>query len=283
VNHAYFHIRAGDLVVADSLLRLAERTVTGDERNDAIWWRVVTLRFAGRPRAAAVLAARYPPPRGNEVDGPGLSRTPVGASLFEAGELVAAGRVLDSAGMHSPAFWRRRPGLAARQRAWGLTQRATVAAAEGDTAALRRLTDSIAQYAQRSAFGRDQKLPTYVRGLALERAGRLTEAADSFRAAMFSPTEGYTRVNYEFARTLLALGRPREGIPWLQSALRGGLEASNYFLTRTEVHELLAQCFAAAGLADSARAHATWVARAWVNAEPEFASRRAVMERLATR
>jgi hypothetical protein len=61
------------------------------------------------------------------------------------------------------------------------------------------------------------------------------------------------------------------------------MEASNYFLTRTDVHELLAQCFASAGMTDSARVHAAEVTRAWQHAEPEFATRRAAMERLAAR
>ena len=203
-------------------------------------------------------------------------------SFLEAGDLAAAARTFDSAGVHSAAYRREHPGLAARHRAWGLAQRATVAAAQNDVPALRLLAESIQVEAAQSAYGRDHTLPTYVRGLILARTGQRRAAADSLRAAIFSPTEGYTRVSSELARILLVQGRPGEAIPWLQSALRGGIEASNYYLTQTDLHELLAQCFAAAGMADSARAHAAWVTRAWERAEPEFAARKQLMERLAT-
>ncbi|HEY6853219.1 MAG TPA: hypothetical protein VI139_03145, partial [Gemmatimonadales bacterium] len=152
-------------------------------------------------------------------------------------------------------------------------QRATVAAAANDTVALRALVESVTVHARASAFGRDRRLPAYAWGLLLEHSGHLEAAADSFRAAVFSLNEGYTRVNLELARTLLALGRAPEAVPWLQAVLRGGIESSNYFLTRTDAHELLARSFAAAGRPDSARAHYAWVARAWAHAEPEFAGR----------
>jgi tetratricopeptide (TPR) repeat protein len=283
VDRAYFRVRAGDVGGADSLLETAERSGPRELRFDAAWWRVVALRYAGRPHAATLVAPRSVPPNGREGRAPAFSGIALGQSLFEAGDLGAAGRVFDSAGMHSPEFQHTKPGLAARHRAWGLTQRATVAAAQGDLPLLRQLEESVTVHARASGFGRDHSLPTYVRGLILEREGRLAEAADTLRAAVFSRTDGYTRTNYELARTLLALGRPREAIPWLQSALRGGMEASNYYLTRTEIHELLAQCFAAAGQPDSAFAQATMVLRAWNNAEPEFSARREAMARLAAR
>jgi hypothetical protein len=158
-----------------------------------------------------------------------------------------------------------------------------VAAAAGDTALIRLLAESISVHARGSAFGRDWKLPAYAHGLYLARTGRLAEAADSFRAGISSPTEGYTRVNLELARTLLALGRPREAIGWMQAVLRGGMEASNYFLTRTDAHETLAQAFAAAGQVDSARAHYAWVVHAWADAEPLARARRDAAARYLAR
>lgn len=280
-DRAYFLLRGGDPPAAESLLALAEHTADPDEREEAAWWRVLALRYGGRPRAAAREAARLIAPHEREGTAPSLSGLPVGQALFEAGDLSAAARIFDSAGVHTAAFRRASPGLAARHRAWGLAQRATVAAAQDDLSTLRVLAESVAFEARRSGYGRDHHLPAYVQGLILEHAGRLREAADSFRAAVFSPTEGYTRVNYELARVLLARHRPLDAVPWLQAALRGGLEASNYYLTQTDVHELLARCFAAAGLPDSARVHAAWVVRVWAHAEPEFAARRLAMERLA--
>ena len=164
--------------------------------------------------------------------------------------------------------------MTGRRRAWAFTQRANVAAAVADTAALRLLADSVAAAARGSAFGRDHRLPAYVHGLLLVQQGHLAPAADSFRAAVYSPTQGYTRINAALARTLIALGRPREAIYWMQAALRGGMEASNYYLTRTDAHEVLAQTFAAAGQVDSARAQFALVVHAWADAEPLFRARR---------
>ena len=281
IDTAYYLIRIGSPDSAAAVLRRAEVRGTRINGDEPAWWRVIALRYAGRPRAALADARQVLGMDGSGPEGVSLAGTPLAEALFEAGDLRAAARIFDSAGVHSAAFRRESPGISARHRAWGLTQRATVAAAENDLPVLRVLADSIATDASRSALGRDRLLPTYVHGLILEHSGHLSAAADSFRTAISSPSDGYTRVNYELARTLLTLGRPREAIPWMQSALRGGLEASNYFLTRTEVQELLARCFGAAGMADSARTHAAWVVRAWEHAEPEFAARKQVMERLA--
>ena len=281
VDQGYFLGRGGDFARADSVLALGEREGTRDLRYDSEWWRIIMLRNAGRPHAAAVVATRAVPLSWREDGAPVLTATPLAQALFEAGDLGRAGKLFDSAGIHSSAFQDAHPGLAARHRAWGLTQRANVAAAQNDLPLLRQLEESVTVHARASGFGRDHILPTYVRGLILEHEGHRAEAADTLRAAVFSPTDGYTRVNYELARTLLALGRPQEAIPWLQSALRGGMEASSYFLTRTDIHELLAQCFAAAGRPDSARVHAAWVTRAWRDPEPEFVARKHAMEQLA--
>jgi len=273
LDQAYFLVRAGDYAAADRLLAAGEHLGSGPDRQNSLWWRIISLRAQGRPLAAVPVARTFLALASRDSD-VALAGVPLASALFEAGNLTAAARVFDSAGVHPPAFHRDHPGLAARHRAWGLTQRATVAAAAGDTTKLRVLAESIAVDARASAFGRDWTLPAYVHGLYLAHTGRLAQAADSFRAAILSPTEGYTRINLELARTLVALGRPREAIGWMQAALRGGMEASNYFLTRTDAHEALAQAFAAAAQVDSARAHYAWVIRAWSNAEPPARARR---------
>jgi hypothetical protein len=85
---------------------------------------------------------------------------------------------------------------------------------------------------------------------------------------MVSPTNGYTRINYELGKSLLSLGRPQEAIPVLRGPLRGGFEGSGLYLSQTETHELLARAFDAAGQRDSAAAHYTLVERAWRGADP---------------
>ena len=59
----------------------------------------------------------------------------------------------------------------------------------------------------------------------------------------------------------------------MQPAFRGSLEAANLYITRTELHELLAQAFDAAGERDSATAHWRAVESAWRNADPQFRTR----------
>src|SRR4029079_3189611 len=111
-------------------------------------------------------------------------------------------------------------------------------AAAGDTAAVRALADSVERWGAGSAYGRDRKAHHYLRGLVLAAADRHEDAVREFRAAMHSPSLGFTRVNYELARSLLRLGRPAEAIATLQSALRGELYASCMYVTRSELHEL---------------------------------------------
>ena len=81
---------------------------------------------------------------------------------------------------------------------------------------------------------------------------------------------------------LLSLDRPREAVGTLQPALRGELQASNLYVTRTDLHELLGEASQAAGQPDSAVAHYERVLDAWRNADPPFAARRdSVRARLA--
>ncbi|CAN5680164.1 hypothetical protein BH23GEM3_BH23GEM3_06940 [soil metagenome] len=71
----------------------------------------------------------------------------------------------------------------------------------------------------------------------------------------------------------MRLGRPAEAVAILRPALRGGLEASNLYVTHTELHEALGRAFAAAGQPDSAAIHYRWVERAWADADPAFRAR----------
>jgi len=108
----------------------------------------------------------------------------------------------------------------------------------------------------------------FVRGLLHSRAHQDEAAFREFRAAISSPAFGYTRINYEIGETALTLKRPREAIPLLQAALRGGIEGAGFYITRTELHEMLARLFDANQQRDSAAVHYAVVERAWRSADP---------------
>jgi predicted Zn-dependent protease len=147
-------------------------------------------------------------------------------------------------------------------------------AAAGDTLAVRALADTAERWGSESAYGRDRRASHYLRGMGLIASGRDADAAREFAAAISSPSLGFTRVNYELGKVLLRLRRPAEAIAALQPALRGEIDASNLYVTRTELHEVLARAFDAAGQRDSASAHYRAVVRAWRRADAPFHARR---------
>jgi tetratricopeptide (TPR) repeat protein len=165
------------------------------------------------------------------------------------------------------------PSQLARQRAWAFTHAANALAELGDTAALRAHTDSVRLDGARSGLGRDARLHYHIDGLRRRVAGDYAGAATSFRQAIYSPNLGYTRTNLELGRALVRVGRASEAVGTLQSALRGYSDGSNLYANRTELHEALADAWAAAGGADSARAHYRIVADAWANGDPPFKAR----------
>jgi DNA-binding SARP family transcriptional activator/TolB-like protein len=169
---------------------------------------------------------------------------------------------------------RRSPGVMARRRAWTGALKGMALAAAGDTLGVRALADSVERWGNASAFGRDRQVHHYLRGLVLAASGRHEDAVRAYREAVYSPTLGFTRVNYEMARSLLQLNRPAEAVAILQPALRGEIDASNLYITRTELHELLGESFARAGQPDSAAAHYRAVVKAWQRADPAFHARR---------
>jgi DNA-binding SARP family transcriptional activator len=191
---------------------------------------------------------------------------------FERGEAREAARVFGTLWLTDTV--RRPPGVTARRRAWSGTLKGMALAAAGDTAGVRALADSVERWGNGSAFGRDRRTHHYLRGLVLAAAGRHEEAVRVYRQAVYSPTLGFTRVNYEMARSLLQLSRPAEAVAILQPALQGEIDASNLYITRPELHELLAESFARAGERDSAAAHYRAVIKAWQRADPAFHSRR---------
>jgi DNA-binding SARP family transcriptional activator len=253
-------IRSGDFARADEALRRLMRTGSQPMRADAAWLLVISLRAQGRLVEALGVARNVP------------LFPATGTVLLESGRALEAAALFERQ-LHTavaPEF----PGHIARHEAWQLTHVATCLAAVGDTVRLAALADSVEHQGSRSGFGRDPRLHHYIRGLLWKARGNLARAAESFRASVWSWSDGYTRANYELASALLSLHRPREAIYPLEAALRGDLESSNLYITRTELHELLARAFEAAGAPDSAVTQYQMVAAAWSHADPAFRARR---------
>ncbi len=242
------------------------------------WNLLIALRNEGRLREATQfqhtgVLAGFPKPGVERSGGDPFNE---GILALERGDPRTAATVFGDLRRADLSWWM--PGVQARHMTWNGTLRGMALAAAGDTAAVRALADSVEASGRRSAYGRDRKAHHYLRGLVLASAGRHEDAANEFRAAIHSPTLGFTRVNYELARCLLSLDRAPEAIAALQPALRGEVDASNLYITRTDLHELLAQAFDRAGQADSASAHYRAVVKAWRHADPIFATRRARAE-----
>jgi tetratricopeptide (TPR) repeat protein len=166
-------------------------------------------------------------------------------------------------------------------RAWYLTHVADALASGGDTTRLAVLADSIEHLGKRSAYGRDRLLFHHVRGLLLAARGDDDDAAAEFRAAMVSKSQGYTRTNFQLAKVLLRLGRPDEAVAQLLPVFEAPIDASNYYLNRTDVYALLGQAEQAAGHREQAIHYDEAAVRAWRHADPLFRARRdSVLARL---
>lgn len=262
-----------DFATAAEVVRGQLHSADPDERVEASWMLAVVLRQQGRLEEALVAARRYRATRG-EQSRPGAAPTTAlleAQVLFEQGAYRAAAALFDSVargrvtGEDSSAV--------SRNRVWALTHAAGVLAAQGDTTRLAGLADTIRVLGRQSAFARDQRLHSYVDGLLALARGRDGEAVQLFRRSILSPNVGYTRVNLVLGRTLTRLGRPREAVAILQSALRGMFEGSNLYVTHTDLSEALAEAFEAAGQRDSAAYHYQRLVKAWEGADPRFTPR----------
>ena len=269
LERAFIAIRTGNFAEADRLLTERARDGAKPVREEALWRQLISLRTQGRLAEALAVAIRY-----REEFENGL---PMAQVLFESGRPAEAARLFERHATRSGEALSVRPdsvpGLYARTLVWPLTHAAAAYAAAGDTANLARLADTVAVLVVHSAYGRDRVLHHHLRGLQLTARGEREAAAAAFRLAIYSPTIGYTRTNLELGRVLVALGRPRDAAAVLAPALRGDMQASNYYVTHAELHEALAEALEAAGDADSARVHYAWVARAWSRGDPEFRER----------
>ena len=270
-------IRMGNFELADRVLRAAIQGSSIAAQMDALWDLVVSLRHQGRVDEAAAIARQFRAvaDRNEHVTGTIATQAarPLAQSLFDAGRYREAAALFDST-----ANWRAANESAlsaARERAWSLAHAARSLAAAGDTADLAARADTIAAVGAQSGSARDQRLASYIRGLLLLARNDLPNALVAIRSSIYSLPGGYTRENYDLARIYLRLGRSRDAIAVLQPALRGKLDASNFYVTHTEIRELLGQAWDSAGRVDSASAHYTWVARAWEHGDPQYARRAA--------
>ncbi|MDQ6886131.1 MAG: hypothetical protein M3068_02440 [Gemmatimonadota bacterium] len=261
-------LRSDDTEGVDQICRTALGTTEEKDFNRFRWMCTIGLRMRGRYLDALALT------RGGRVPGSSIvhrvlppDRVNEAILDMEMGRALAAADEFRDLAVATERSADVSPGLIARMIAWNLTLSATAAAAGGDTIRVRSLIDSVQATGQRSLYGRDPLLHYFLRGLLFARAQQHEVAVRAFRSAMYSPSEGYTRINYEMGRSLLALRRPAEAIPILRAPLHGGIEGSGLYLTRTETHELLAQAFDAAGQRDSAAAHYAIVERAWRGAD----------------
>src|ERR1700722_17885701 len=284
IRRARIAIRSGAFDDADRVLEERARDGTPDDRRGALWWVVTSLRTQGRLRDALAASERWRESSPVTAEGRSNNGTPL--LLPEAQVEFEEGRYADAAAMFEdirltgrpePATWFFSiPTLVGRHVTWIATHEAAARAAAGDTVGLAAFADSIQRWGSLEAFGRDQRLHFYVTGMLLAARGDTAGAIAALRQSVYSSTAGYTRAEFEAARLLLAQGHAGEAIAMLQPALRGGIDASNWYVTRTALHELLAQAFVRAGVRDSAARHYAYVATAWQKGDPSFRERAAL-------
>jgi tetratricopeptide (TPR) repeat protein len=279
---AQLALRAANFAKADSLLAQFSRSSDLGERSQGQWWLVISRRLQGRLADALAIAeslhretSEWPTEQQRNAawDNAARMRAQV---LLEMGRSREAAELLDSDYDRQPPNLADLPGIRARHEAWLTCLRGTAWAAAGDTTRVAALADTLRIVGARSAYGRDPRLHHHLRGLLEMARGRRERAVAEFRRAMWSPAAGYTRTNLELGRVLLELGRPDEAIAVLRPALHGALDASQLYVTHTEIHALLARGFTladGAGHADSAATHRRWVERAVAAADPPARAR----------
>jgi hypothetical protein len=277
-------IRAGDYASADRVLLVQLREKDPSQQTSALWNLTNSLREQGRLTEALKMAQSARAPLAKVS---GTKNAPPPINVLEAQVLLEMGRGNEAAVLFDSLSRQRSvgdtPSQIARGTVWMLAQVAGARAAAGDTGSLAKLADSVRALGEESGYGRDRRLHHYVRGLLLSARHDDAAAVNELRSAIYSMNAGFTRINYEMARVYLRTHRPRDAVAVLQPTLRGALEASNLYLNRTEIHELLAQAWDAAGVRDSAVAHYSWMAKAWSAADPALAPRvQAARARLAS-
>ena len=269
LNEALILLFAERYDQADSLLRPTVMSASTDVRSRARWLRALSLRGQGRLHEALGIVR----------ESRALGATQVGPStpgLLEAQLVAELGHASTAAAMYDSVARRPTssdPAIDAANRIWALAHRATALAVAGDTQPLEGIATAIERLGPASASRRDQVLQHYVRGILRASRGDDPGAEAELRRAYFDPALGYSRINVALAELYLRRGRPREAVATLQAALRGSVEASGSYVSRTELHERLAGAWEAAGGTDSAAFHWRHAARAWERADVELRPR----------
>jgi tetratricopeptide (TPR) repeat protein len=257
----------------------------------ALWYRGISYRNQGRLNEALADGRRFRAqalqtyPARVVVTRRALPIEAVleGQTLWEMGRFRQAAAVFDSVARWVVGDeW---PSQNAHARAWALTHALGARIDGGDTLGIEAWIDTVATQGAQTGNGRDRLLHHHLRGMLLAARGQDDLAVAELRRAVYSWSVGYTRTNVVLAQALLRRGRPQEAVAALQPALHGWVEASNFYLTRTEIHELLGRAWEAVGgsaARDSAIAHYGQVVRAWNRADSSFAPRlRQAQSRLA--
>jgi DNA-binding SARP family transcriptional activator len=264
-------LREGNLVRLDSLMSLRLESTQFSEARSPILERLSRIRReGGRPRSALPLGAERVRSEPEKV-----RTTFAFVHLERALSLLELGRFDPRSARQAAALFDSMSAMPVyaearmpRHRVWMWTHVATALARAGDTAALPALEERIAQMAARSSYGRDRRLPYYVRGLLEEARGNWDAARRAYTAAIWSPTENM--VAPPLARVALRTGRPADAVRALEAYLRGPLDAANQYVPRWEAHRLLGDAYAASGDQARARAHYDWVRGALQNGEHEY-------------
>jgi tetratricopeptide (TPR) repeat protein len=275
-------IYAGDFDQADRLINAEVESGARERAHRATWYRGISYRYQGRLNEALADAKRYRITTLAEYPRRVVAerRATPPEALFEAQVLYEMGRFRAAAALFdSIARWEVGDELesqVAHARSWALAHAGRAHAAAGDTIGMTRRIDTVQTLGAKSASGRDKVLHNYLRGLLLVARGQDEAAIPEFERALWSIGFGYTQVNVALAGAYMRQRRPRDAIRVLQPIIRGNIEASNYYVTRGEAHDLLARAWDAVGDAaarDSARAHYEYIVRAWRRADTTFAAR----------
>jgi tetratricopeptide (TPR) repeat protein len=255
-------LRSGDFARAEHLVDNVLQTGNANERREALWWLAIIQRYEGRLAEALATSRALV----ESVPSDPVSRLLYAQVLFECGRTREALTAFETAGTMLLPDAGSSASVRARRRTWAMTHLTTVFAAMGDTARIAALVEPLRVSGAGSGYGRDRVMYHYARGLLWAARGEAGVPAE-LRAAIFSSTFGYTRVNVALAKLYLDRGQPEEAVPLLRAALHGPLEASNLYVTHTELHALLARAFAAMRVTDSVAVHRAYVERALARAD----------------
>lgn len=267
---AYFRLLNAQHDTLEGELREHARTAAPARRSEALWYLAILLRRQGRlAEALDVARTQRSLAVGIEPDNAPMQYAyQVGQVLFELGRYRESAALFDSIAQAQAGFT---VSMRAKYQAWPLALAANALAAAGDTVALAARIDTIRVLGSQTLLARDRRLHHHVRGLLLLARGEDQEALAEFRRATLNGLV-YSRTNLDLARLLLAKRQAAEAVKVLQPALHS-IEGAGLYATRTELEELLARAWDAAGARDSALLHYRAVAAAWNRADPSMHKR----------